>query len=91
MYSYVPYATPIKALHHAHVYSPVAAKATFAPPCRERAGIDTDTDPNKDSLPGSHAPGIPGAPPIPRVKSACWRWIGQALPYSGRGEGFYEC
>jgi len=50
---------------------------------------DTDTHPNKDSLPGSHAPGIPGAPPIPLVKSACWRWIGQALPYCGRSEGFY--
>jgi hypothetical protein len=26
VYSYVPYATPIKALHHAHVYSPVERK-----------------------------------------------------------------
>ena len=29
------------------------------------------------SLPGSGAPGIPGAPPIPLVNNAFWRWIGQ--------------
>ena len=32
---------------------------------------------------------IPGAPPIPLVNSAFWRWIGRARPYCGRGEGFY--
>ena len=41
------------------------------------------------SLAGSYAPGIPGAPIIPGVNSAFWRWIGQARPYCGRGGGFY--
>jgi hypothetical protein len=36
-----------------------------------------------------YAPGIPGAPLIPFVNSAFWRWIGLARPYCGRGEGFY--
>ena len=33
VYGYVSYATPIKALHHAHVYNSVARKCTFAPIC----------------------------------------------------------
>jgi|688.fasta_scaffold208842_5 hypothetical protein len=42
-----------------------------------------------DSLAGSTAPAIPGAPLIPLVNSAFWRWIGQARPCCGRGASFY--
>ena len=38
---------------------------------------------------GSSAPGISGAPLIPLVSSAFWRWIGQVRPYCGRGQSFY--
>jgi hypothetical protein len=48
-------------------------------------GENGDSDP----LPGSYAPAIPGAPPIPLVNSAFWRWIGQARSYCGRGAVFY--
>ena len=74
--------------------SPIGIWRHNRPPRRQGRSapqLVTGQNGDKDSPPASGAPDIPGAPPSPHVKSACWRWIGQAPPYCGRGEGFYEC
>ena len=42
---------------------------------------------DSDSLAGSGASAIPGAPLVLLVNSAFWRWIGQGRPDCGRGGG----
>ena len=73
-------ATPVFAIAD---FAAVAAAGTL--PGRQ---LVTEQHGDSKSLPGSYVPAIPGAPPIPLVNSALWRWIGQARPYCGRGAGF---